>query len=79
MVKQARVERRQMLRRLWIEIGKKFTVIYAISLLIIVLIPFTRSNGFMYLMAFLLSFGVAIFIMFYKAKEKPPELTHWDR
>lgn len=78
-MKQVRVERRKALRRLWDEMGRKFIIMYAIALVIVVALPFTRSNALAYFVAFLVTFSIAFFLIFFRAKEKPPELTYGDR
>lgn len=78
-MKQSKVERRIILRRLWKDVGKTFLIIYAIALLIIIVLPLTRGSALAYFVAFLLSFGISFFLLFFKSKEKPAEFESADR
>ncbi len=64
---------------LWKDLGKKFFIIYFIGLLIIILLPVLRYNPFSYIGVFLIAFSVSFFFIFFRAKEKPPELMTGDR
>lgn len=78
-MKQSRVERRMVLKRLWKDIGKTFIIIYAVALLLVVTMPMTRGNALAYFVAFLLSFAISFFLLFFKSKEKPAEFESADR
>lgn len=78
-MKQVRVERRRAMRRLWEEMGRKFVIMYAVSLVIVVALPFTRGSALAYFVAFLITFSIAFFLVFFRVKEKPPELMVGDR
>jgi len=78
-MKQTQVERRRILKKFWKEMGKKFLLIFGIGLLIVMLLPQARIMPVSYFAVFLVAFSVSFFLIFFRVKEKPPELECGDR